>query len=49
MDFNYCLSHKTRIIESRNAKSLENDLISGSDQSYNLVFEKDHLNTQLSF
>ena len=28
----YCPSHNTRIVESRNAKFLENDLISGSDQ-----------------
>ena len=27
----YCPSHNTRIVESRNAKFLENDLISGSD------------------
>ena len=27
----YCPSHSTRIVESRNAKFLENDLISGSD------------------
>ena len=26
----YCLSHTTRIVESRNAKFLENDLVSGS-------------------
>ena len=29
----YCPSYNTRIMESRNAKFLENDLISGSDQS----------------
>ena len=29
----YCPSHSTRIVESRNAKFLENDLISGSDRS----------------
>ena len=28
----YCPSHSTRIMESRNAKFLENDLINGSDQ-----------------
>ena len=28
----YCPSHSTRFVESRNAKFLENDLISGSDQ-----------------
>ena len=27
----YCPSHSTRIVESRNAKFLENDLISGND------------------
>jgi len=27
----YCPSHNTRIVESRNAKFLKNDLISGSD------------------
>jgi hypothetical protein len=38
----YCPSHSTRIVESRNAKFLENDLISGSDQTRNIVSEKDH-------
>jgi len=38
----YCLSHSTRIVESRNAKFLENDLISGSDQFQDIAFEKDH-------
>ena len=38
----YFPSHSTRIVESRNAKFLENDLISGSDQTRNIVFEKDH-------
>ena len=28
----YCPSHNTKIVESRNEKFLENDLISGSDQ-----------------
>ena len=28
----YCPSYSTRIVESRNAKFLENDVISGSDQ-----------------
>ena len=28
----YCPFHNTKIVESRNAKFLENDLISGSDQ-----------------
>ena len=38
----YCPSHSTRIVESRNAKFLENDLISGSDQFQDIVSEKDH-------
>ena len=33
-------------MESRNAKFLENDLISGSDQSQNIGFEKDHSDAQ---
>ncbi|XP_020266065.1 uncharacterized protein LOC109841513 [Asparagus officinalis] len=33
----YCPSHSTRIVESRNAKFLENDLISGSDQFRDIV------------
>ena len=32
----YCPSNSTRIVESRNAKFLENDLISRSDQTQNL-------------
>ena len=44
----YCLSHNTRIVESRNAKFLENDLISGSDQTRNIVSEKDHSESQPS-
>ncbi|KAG8377254.1 hypothetical protein BUALT_Bualt08G0009100 [Buddleja alternifolia] len=35
-----------RIVESRNAKFLENDLISGSDQSQNIISEKDHMDIQ---
>ena len=38
----YCPSHSTRFVESRNAKFLENDLISGSDQSLDFIPEKDH-------
>ena len=38
----YCPSHNTRIVESRNAKFLENDLISGSDQFQDIVHEKDN-------
>ena len=33
----YCPSHSTRIVESKNAKFLENDLISGSDQFQDIV------------
>ena len=44
----YCPSHGTRIVESRNAKFLENDLISGSDLTRNIVFEKDHSESQPS-
>uniref|UniRef100_A0A803M3U8 Retrovirus-related Pol polyprotein from transposon TNT 1-94 n=1 Tax=Chenopodium quinoa TaxID=63459 RepID=A0A803M3U8_CHEQI len=39
----YCPSHSTRIVESRNAKFLENDLVSGSDQFRDNVSEKDHV------
>ena len=38
----YCPSHTTRFLESRNAKFLENDIISGSDLSRNSVSQKDH-------
>ncbi|KMT01945.1 hypothetical protein BVRB_9g209660 [Beta vulgaris subsp. vulgaris] len=38
----YCPSHSTRIVESRNAKFLENDLVSGSDQIQDIVSEQDH-------
>ena len=34
-------THSTRIIESRNAKFLENDVVSGSDLPQDLGFEKD--------
>ena len=44
----YCPSHSTRIVESRNAKFLENDLISGTDQTRNIVSEKDHSESQPS-
>ena len=44
----YCPSHSTRIVESRNAKFLENDLISGSNQTRNIVSEKDHSESQPS-
>ena len=44
----YCPSHSTRIVESRNAKFLENDLISGSEQFQDIVSEKDHYEGQPS-
>ena len=44
----YCPSHSTRIVESRNTKFLENDLISGSDQFRDIVYEKDHYEGQPS-
>ena len=44
----YCPSHNTRIVESRNAKFLENDLISGSDQFQDIIYEKDHYEAQPS-
>ena len=44
----YGPSHNTRIMESRNAKFLENDLISGSDRFQDIVSEKDHIDAQPS-
>jgi hypothetical protein len=44
----YCPSHSIGIVESRNAKFLENDLNSGSDQTMNIVSEKDHSESQPS-
>ena len=41
----YCPSHSTKIVESKNAKFLENDLISGSNQSQNLVYVRDQPST----
>ena len=40
--------HSSGILELRNAKFLENDLINGSDRSQNIISEKDHLNAQPS-
>ena len=37
-----CLSYSTRIVESKNAKFLENDVISASDQPLDLDLEQDH-------
>ena len=44
----YCPSHSTRIVESRNAKFLENDMISGRDQFRDLIPIHDHIETQPS-
>ena len=44
----YCPSHSTRIVESRNAKFLEYDLVSGSDQFRNIVSNIDHIESQPS-
>ena len=44
----YCPSHSTRIVESRNAKFLEYDLVSGSDQFKNIVSDIDHTKSQPS-
>ena len=44
----YYPSYHTRFVESRNAKFLENDLISGRDLSQNICLEKDHSDTQLT-
>ena len=44
----YCPSHSTRIVESRNAKFLENDLISGSNQTKNIVSGNDYSESQPS-
>ena len=38
----YCPSHATKIIESHNARFLENDVISGSNEPRHLVFEEGH-------
>ena len=44
----YCPSHSTRIVESRNAKLLENDMISGRDRFRDLIPIHDHIETQPS-
>ncbi|RVW67331.1 Retrovirus-related Pol polyprotein from transposon TNT 1-94 [Vitis vinifera] len=44
----YYPSHNIRIVELRNAKFLENDLISGSDRFQDIVSEKDHIDAQPS-
>ena len=38
----YCPSHTIRFVESRNAKFLENDIISGSDLPRNTISKKNH-------
>ena len=38
--------HNTRIVEPRNAKFLEYDLVSGSDQFRNIVSDIDHTESQ---
>ncbi|CAJ2666407.1 unnamed protein product [Trifolium pratense] len=44
----YCPSHTTRIVESRNAKFLEDHLTSGSDHIRNIVSVQDHIDSQPS-
>lgn len=44
----HCPSHSTRIVESRNAKFLEHDLINESDQTRNIVSKNDHSESQSS-
>ena len=44
----YCPSHSTRIVESRNSKFLENDMINGRDRFRDLIHAHDHIETQLS-
>ena len=44
----YYPSHNTRIVESRNAKFLEYDLVSGSHQFRNIVSDIDHTGSQPS-
>ena len=44
----YCPSHNTRIVESRNAKFLEYDLVSERDQFRNIVYDIDHTESQPS-
>ena len=44
----YYPSHTTRIVESRNAKFFEDDVISGSDHIKNIVSAHDHIESQPS-
>ena len=41
-------SHTTRIVESRNVKFLENDLVSRSGQFHDALSERDHFQGQAS-
>ena len=41
-------SHSTRIVESRNTKFLENDMIGGRDRFMDLILVHDHIETQPS-
>ena len=42
----YCPSHTARIVESRNAKFLENDVIDGRDRFRDLIPAYDHTKSQ---
>ena len=44
----YCPSHSTRIVESRNSKFLETDMISGRDRFKDLILVHDHIESQPS-
>ena len=44
----YCPSHSTRIVESRNAKFFEYDLVSESNQFRNIAYDIDHTESQPS-
>ena len=44
----YCPSHNTRIMESRNVKFIEYDLVSGRDQFRNIIYDIDHTESQPS-
>ena len=41
----YCPSKRTRIVELRNSKFRENDLLSGSDQFQNTIYIRDQPST----
>ena len=44
----YCPDHSLRIVETRNAKFLENDQVSGSIQPQNIIFEEHPISMQSS-